>query len=90
MSQEQSYLFPIINDGQYHTYELDLASNPNWTGEISWLRFDPVANVGGSMDIQYISYYPIPEPGTVVLLLTGGLGMLAYLWRRRKLRARSM
>lgn len=26
---------------------------------------------------------PVPEPGTLVLLLTAGLGMLAYAWRKR-------
>jgi hypothetical protein len=26
----------------------------------------------------------VPEPGTLVLLLSGGLGLLAYIWRRRR------
>ena len=83
ISDEQSYSFPIINDGQYHTYVLDLASNPNWSGQISWLRFDPASSGRrGSIDIQYISY--IPEPSTVVLLVTGLLGLSAYAWRKQR------
>ena len=27
---------------------------------------------------------PAPEPGTVVLLATGLMGLLAYAWRKRK------
>ena len=26
----------------------------------------------------------VPEPGTLVLLITGGLGLLACVWRRRR------
>ena len=26
----------------------------------------------------------VPEPGTLVLLLSGGLGLLALVWRRRR------
>jgi hypothetical protein len=26
----------------------------------------------------------VPEPGTLGLLITGGLGLLAYAWRRRR------
>ncbi|MHC4180653.1 MAG: PEP-CTERM sorting domain-containing protein [Planctomycetota bacterium] len=26
----------------------------------------------------------VPEPGTLVLLITGGLGLLLLVWRRRR------
>ena len=26
----------------------------------------------------------VPEPGTIVLLITGLIGLLAYAWRKRK------
>ncbi len=29
---------------------------------------------------------PIPEPSTIVLFSIGGLGILAYVWRRRKMK----
>ena len=33
---------------------------------------------------ENLTYTPAPEPGTVVLLTTGLLGLLAYAWRKRK------
>ncbi len=30
------------------------------------------------------TYTPIPEPGTLALLVTGLLGLLCYAWRKRK------
>ena len=50
----QSYDFQIIGDGQYHTYELDLASNPYYTGQIA-VRLRPLNGVAGSVDVAYIS-----------------------------------
>jgi hypothetical protein len=38
---------------------------------------------GGGIE-GYVDLYVIPEPGTLVLLLSGGLGLLAFAWRRRK------
>ena len=59
----QSYSFRMINDGKYHTYELDLESVADYDGLITALRFDPAYSgfAGDYMDIQYISYYPVPE-----------------------------
>jgi len=31
-----------------------------------------------------IEAYTVPEPGTLVLLVTAGLGLLVYAWRRRR------
>jgi len=36
------------------------------------------ANVSVTYDFN-----PVPEPGTLVLLVMGAMGMLAYAWRRR-------
>ena len=37
-----------VNDGAMHTYLLDLAGYPGWSGTITWLRIDPVlAGSGG-------------------------------------------
>lgn len=59
-SEDQSIRFPVINDGQYHVYTLDLSSVPTWTGFISRLRFDPVAqgNPGDTVEVEWISARP--------------------------------
>ena len=64
-SEALSYIFLVNNDGQYHTYELDLASKSTWSGLITQLRFDPIpaGSAGDYMDIQYISF--VPEPSTL-------------------------
>ena len=46
-------------DGQFHTYEIPLASSPNWQGTITQLRFDPLLKggaSGGDIEIAYISH----------------------------------
>ncbi|MGA2035618.1 MAG: Ig-like domain-containing protein [Thermoguttaceae bacterium] len=57
-NETQSLRFNIIPDGQYHTYELDLASLPAYRDVISQLRFDPVVSGGSDdyVDIASISY----------------------------------
>lgn len=80
-SEAQSYVFPVINDGKYHTYVLDLSSNPYWKGEISCLRFDPAGYWSGSMDIASISY--VPEPSTLALLASAGAVSIWFMFRSR-------
>ncbi len=60
LSQAQSIIFPVTADGQYHTYELDLAATGTWSGLITQLRFDPAFNgePGDYMDIKAISSNP--------------------------------
>ena len=60
LSQAQSIIFPVVADGQYHTYELDLAATGNYSGLITQLRFDPAFNgePGDNMDIKAISSNP--------------------------------
>jgi len=41
-SEERVVGFELKNDGQFHTYEIDLAAQPNYTGLITQIRFDPV------------------------------------------------
>jgi hypothetical protein len=50
--------FAIEPDGDFHTYEVDLASSPGYRGAITVLRFDPVmaGSPGNYVDVQYISY----------------------------------
>jgi len=62
MSGAKSVTFTVIPDGQWHTYEVNLASDPDYTGMIWQYRFDPVpaGSAGHYVDIEYISAYPIP------------------------------
>jgi hypothetical protein len=106
--EDHAYSFNIINDGEWHTYALDMASlrwagqSPGpWYGNVSRLRFDPVSSWDYLMDIQFIttnygvasSYgaialapelYSVPEPSAIICLLSGALGLSAYLWKRNR------
>lgn len=42
------------------------------------------ASTYGALDDVRINLTTIPEPGTVVLMLSGVIGLLAYAWRKRK------
>jgi len=54
----QSIVFPIIPDGQFHTYVLDLSSCPTYQGTITQLRFDPVVrgSQGDYVDVKFITH----------------------------------
>ncbi len=60
LSEAQSIIFPVLADGQYHTYELDLAATGTWSGLITQLRFDPAFNgePGDYVDVKAISSNP--------------------------------
>lgn len=40
----QSVTFPVQADGKFHTYAVNLAASKNYTGLITWFRFDPAYN----------------------------------------------
>lgn len=61
-SDGQSLSFQVVGDGRFRTYALDLASNPQWKGLISRLRFDPVGQKAGSMDLAYLSFTTVARP----------------------------
>ncbi|MEW6355709.1 MAG: hypothetical protein AB1696_05250 [Planctomycetota bacterium] len=56
---EDKYIdFPIQGDGQFHDYEIDLASHEKWNGQhITALRIDPLAGdgfEGAEVEIDFI------------------------------------
>jgi hypothetical protein len=64
--------------------------NPEWVSidvrVIAW-QTDPAG--GGIMPLSVtlsgdVIHRCVPEPGTLVLLLTAGIGLVLFAWRRRK------
>ncbi|GGD56266.1 discoidin domain-containing protein [Paenibacillus nasutitermitis] len=52
-AQARSQTFSTIADGEWHTLQVDLSGNPNWTGTITQLRFDPTRNTGnGDFELE--------------------------------------
>lgn len=62
-SEQRSAPFEIHPDEQYHTYEIDLSSSPNYKGAITGLRLDPVStgHKGDYIKIDYISWKQQPK-----------------------------
>jgi hypothetical protein len=60
---DDTVTFDIIADGQYHTYAVDLTSNPNYSGMIERIRFDPVAN-GSPGDVVEIASISAQSPSS--------------------------
>lgn len=71
MSTAQSQGFTITADGQFRTYEVVLSSTSTWTGQISRLRFDPVASgtTADFVEVQFISAY---APSTIYVDVASG------------------
>lgn len=79
-SEARSYRFPITADGQFRTYQLNLAASNNYSGLITRLRLDPAYNgqTGDYADIAWISSAPVGtnEPARMPLLTTFANGAL--------------
>ena len=52
---------PITGDEQWHEYVFQV--NSNWTGNVNWLRLDPMAGCkdGDAICIDYIAFFPTEE-----------------------------
>jgi hypothetical protein len=57
-SEERTSKFEIIPDGEYRTYEVNLADSPHYRGVIAGLRFDPVPSgqPGDFVKLKSISF----------------------------------
>jgi hypothetical protein len=62
-SASRSVGFAVRNDGEYHTYEVNLSGAQEWRGPITGLRFDPVpsGSKGEFIDLKYISFQKTPR-----------------------------
>jgi hypothetical protein len=71
--------------GSAATYSAAAATSVGYRG----IAFDPLTNniyatsIAGVPNVGVFNE-SVPEPGTIVLLLTGLIGLLAYAWRKRK------
>ena len=83
-----SYPSAYVQVTEPGVYPVDLTSfgSVNWVDiDMIRLEFSTGYKYGGGVHTEMISdFRVVPEPGTLVLLLSGGLGLLAYAWRRRR------
>lgn len=65
-SEAQSVRFTIVPDGKARLYEVDLSTNPMYTGALYCLRFDPVDSGMAGSFVDVFSILPTGEgPGVV-------------------------
>jgi hypothetical protein len=71
----------VSADDNYHTYLLDFTDEAGWTGDLTFLRLDPVSGSGADFEVDYVRFLEtVPEPVTIGLL---GIGGLVLFVRRR-------
>ena len=70
VSATQRQPFTATNDGKLRIYTVNLSTNPNWTGQISRLRFDPVPS-GAAGDYVEVLGITSTAPG-VAITQSGG------------------
>ncbi|HEX9330843.1 MAG TPA: hypothetical protein VF896_03070 [Anaerolineales bacterium] len=57
--EAKSLSFPIISDGQFHNYILDMTKVEKWSGDIEQLRLDPT-DTQAIIEIDYIRFLKAP------------------------------
>lgn len=61
MTENKSLHFPIIPDGEWHTYNVKLADSPEWKGTIIQIRLDPGSGgTGIEFEIDWIKFSQSP------------------------------
>ncbi|MBC7327209.1 hypothetical protein H5T87_03725 [bacterium] len=60
MTEQKSIHFPIIADGEWHTYNVRVADSPEWKGTIVQIRLDPGSGTGIQFEIDWIRLSPTP------------------------------
>jgi len=53
-SEATSHVFPLIADGSFREYNLDLGKTATWAGQVRRLRLDPGSTSGAHVEIDYI------------------------------------
>jgi len=65
MSDAREVSFTIVGDGQYHTYRVNLSTNPAWKGTIAQVRFDPIDPATPNLAVQYFRFLPKNTGGLI-------------------------
>jgi hypothetical protein len=51
--ESKAVRFPVLADGEYHVYQVDMSAVPGWQGQIRQLRLDPKESAGW-FEVDYI------------------------------------
>lgn len=54
ISEEPTAVCPVIADGEYHVYTLNLADSPEWKGQVNEFWFDPINRHHAHAEIDFI------------------------------------
>jgi len=57
-------VFTLYDHADFVTYNLDMSSDPNWTGTVSHLRFDPTQSSGAEFEFDYLRTYGPVQTGS--------------------------
>ena len=55
----------VSNDGQWHTYFLDMKGEAGWLGGLTYNRFDPTDAAGVSFEVDYVRFLSKRPPAPV-------------------------
>jgi hypothetical protein len=73
---EDNQMF-IVDSGTHH-----LSTINTTTGQVT--DVGPYTAAGPDLNLVGLAFFPIPEPGTLVLAGFAALGLLGFAWRRRR------
>jgi hypothetical protein len=85
--QMYQYAYSFSTDSCSKTYTgktMTIRLGGGTTSGTGYNYFDNIHLYGQNNGALFANSVPTPEPSTVALLVTGGLGMLAYAWRRKR------
>ena len=56
MDEAKTVRFPVVGDGEFHTYTVDMAANSRWSGIVTALRLDPTSVKGAKIEIAGVEF----------------------------------